>query len=200
MKTKRQLKDVFKGLSSILFQNTPIFGDTGTEATAEQLKAISLAPDYDLPVHVDDLGLSQGEPTVNHYKIFGDNADWTATSTQGDFDMNLLIPSISDDVLKLCYGADSVKEVEATLAANSGAGAAATNWEGSGLSLDGHEVRGTVVLLNERKDRMLIVSNFLGWATPVFENASTEPVAFRLTGTIESSDGPDILFLKKKVA
>lgn len=238
MNNKRQLKDVFKGIASLLFQTTPIFPDLSeavafsasstyavgdlvtkdgkyykcktaiteaaawdaskwTEVSQGDVSNISLAPEYDLPVHVGDLSLAEGDTTVNHYKVLGDDSDWVATATKGDFDISFLVPTLHTLVMEMAYGAENVQTVNATLAANSGAGNAQTVWQGIGISLEKHEVRGTIALLNERKDRMLILSNVVLWAAQKFDNAETDPYAVQFNGTLEATAGPDILFLKK---
>ena len=59
MKTKQELKDVFSGLSSIML----VKGGIADFAT--------VTPDFDLPVTVDTLSLSQAEPTLNRTKVHG---------------------------------------------------------------------------------------------------------------------------------
>lgn len=235
MYSKDTLKDVFSGISSVLFQKTPIaldfeeFDSTKAYAKDDIVKhngsyykakaavtagtwnasdwdaltalPVTLAPEYDLPVHVDDLGLNEGEPSVNHYKVFGLDTDWTATVEKGDFDISLLIPTLHEEVLKLAYGEDAVTALTATLAANSGAGAADTNWTGIGVELGTHEVNGSLILLNQAKDRLLIMSNVALWASLAYENGSTDPVGIRLNGTITANENtPDVMYFKKNVA
>ena len=72
MKSKQELKEVFSGLSSIML----VKGGITDFATVE--------PDFDLPVTVDSLNLSQAEPTLNRTKVHGLQADWAVTSTAGD--------------------------------------------------------------------------------------------------------------------
>jgi hypothetical protein len=72
MKTKLELKDVFSGLSSIMLVKGGITNFT------------TVTPDFDLPVTVDSLSLSQAEPTLNRTKVHGLQADWAVTSTAGD--------------------------------------------------------------------------------------------------------------------
>lgn len=184
LKTKEQLKDVFSGISSVLFQSTPATFTTNSGATT-----VTLDPEYDLPVHVDDLSLSEGEPSINHYKVFGVDTDWVATTTKGDFDLNMVIPTLHEDVLKLAYGTDAVSAISTTYGGY--------NWSGVGAELGTHEVRGTLCLLNQAKDRLLILSNVVLWASLTYDNGSTDPVGIRLSGTIESNEGPDVLYLKK---
>ena len=57
MKKKQELKDVFNGLSSLLYQS---------EVVDLSQAVLSITPEYDLPVAVDTLQISQEDPTVNH--------------------------------------------------------------------------------------------------------------------------------------
>ena len=56
MKSKVELKEVFSGLASILIKKGGITDFATVEA------------DFDLPVEVDSLSMSQGAPTLNHYE------------------------------------------------------------------------------------------------------------------------------------
>ena len=69
------LKDVFNGISSFMFDTTPISLASGT---------ITMVPEYELPVTVDTLSISQDDPTINHYKVHGLGTDWVSSSEPGD--------------------------------------------------------------------------------------------------------------------
>ena len=75
MKTKVDLKKVFNDPKALLFQKAVV--DLASSS-------ITLAPEYDLPVAVDTLQITQDDPTVNHYKIIGLAGDWTSSATIGD--------------------------------------------------------------------------------------------------------------------
>ena len=148
-----------------------------------------MEPEYDLPVHLDDLSLSEGDPTINHYKIFGQDADWTATATKGEFTIKFVVPTKDTDVMKLAYGDDAVVDAKATMDG--------VSYKGIGISLKKHEVNGTMVFMNEAKDQILILSNVSLWASQKYEKAASEPYAVQFDGTMTATDGPDVLFLKK---
>lgn len=231
MLTKGQLKRVFKGIASVMFQKENIFPELSdaaefsnqstyvvgdkvsyngkyyvnktaittagawdaskwTEIGSADLSNITLAPDYDLPVHIDDLTLNEGDATINHYKIFGDDSDWVATATKGDFEITLVVPTLHTKVLELAYGADNVMAATAKLNSDT--------YEGVGFDMKKTEVQGTMILMNEAKDAILILSNVVLWASLVMANASTEPVGVKFAGTLEANEGPDVLFLRKK--
>lgn len=180
--SKQNLKDVFAGLSSVLY------GSTVVDLSGA---SITISPEYDLPVTVDTLNISQDEPTINHYKIVGLNVDWVSTATEGDMNLQMTIPTNHTDILKMVYGEDAV-------AAVTGVTIDGTAYEGNTVVLKKKKITGTFVLLNDSKDKALVITGAALWATPLYENASTDPVAIRLTGTIESDgSSPSFAFLKK---
>lgn len=190
-KTKTELKDVFNGLSSVLFQSTAIDLNPASGG-------IAIEPEYDLPVTVDTLSFTQDDPTINHYKVIGLDGDWTSSSTSGDVSLSFTVPTKQTDVLKLAYGATSV------IAKTGSSGATVTGvtgltgtFEGDVVTFSTHKVTGSIVLVDAEQKNLLVLSNVALWAKPMYENASTEPYAIQFTGTIEATGKPDIAFLKK---
>jgi hypothetical protein len=98
MKTMTDLKDVFNGISSFMFDTTPISLASGS---------ITMAPEYELPVTVDTLSISQDDPTINHYKVHGLGTDWVSTSEPGDATIEFTVPSVHADVLNVAYGSST---------------------------------------------------------------------------------------------
>lgn len=181
-KTKQELKDVFNGLSSLLFQSA--------EVDLNSSSKIQLAPEYDLPVTVDTLQVNQDDPTVNHYKVIGLDGDWTSSATLGDMTIQFTVPTKSTDVLKMAYGDDAVKEsVQASLDSQ--------DYEGVALTIKKKKITGTFILVNEEKDQIMIMSGVALWAKPLYENPGTEPFALQFTGTMETSGNPNFAWLKK---
>lgn len=184
-KTKQELKDVFNGLSSVLFQSKEVDLDEG--------KKIELAPEYDLPVTVDTLQVNQDDPTVNHYKVIGLDGDWTSSATLGDMIIQFTVPTKATDVLKMAYGEDAVKEsVQASLDSQ--------DYKGVALTIKKKKVTGTFILINEEKDQIMIMSGVALWAKPLYENPGTEPFALQFTGTMETGGNPNFAWLKKSAA
>ena len=83
-KTKQELKDVFNGLSSVLYTDEVVDLSSGTP---------TITTKYNLPVTVDTLQLSQDDPTVNHYKVIGLDGDWTSSATLGDMTVQFTVPT-----------------------------------------------------------------------------------------------------------
>ena len=187
MKSKQELKDVFSGLSSIML----VKGGITSFAT--------VSPDFDLPVTVDSLNLSQAEPTLNRTKVHGLQADWAVTSTAGDITFAATVPSISEDLVSFFLGE-----------ANKGVTSTINEQEYSGISvtLNSKKINAGFALLSEDGEKCILVKKMAIYARPLFENASTTPFAFALSGTIEIEDGAassvesddNIAFLTKKTS
>ena len=182
MKTKSELKDVFNGPSSLMYQSTILSGST-----------LALDPEYDLPVKVDTLNFEQGAPSIEHYKIIGMAGDWVSSSDAGDITVSFRVPTKNTDVLKLAYGVDAVTNVNGSL---NGA-----SFSGNGLVLKNKKITGTWAILNEAGDQLLILNNTALYASMVMDTDANGVVAIDFNGTIES-DGtnPDVIFLKKNTS
>jgi hypothetical protein len=191
MKSKSDLKDVFNGLSSVLYQSTNVDMSSGTFA---------LTPEYDLPVTVDTLKITQDDPTINHYKIVGIDGDWTSSSTVGDTTFQFTVPTKHTDVLKLAYGTSAVKEITSATINTGDADIdnESLGYEGVALELKKKKVTGTFVLVDEEKNNLFVMANVAVYAKILYENPSTEPVAVQFTGTIEGAGKYSLAWLKKK--
>lgn len=187
MKTKQELKDVFSGLSSIML----VKGGIADFASVE--------PDFDLPVTVDTLTLSQAEPTLNRTKVHGLQADWAVTSTAGDITFAATVPSMSEELVQYFLG-ESNKIESSTVNGVAYSGFSAT--------LNSKKLNVGFALLSDDAEKCLLVKKMAIYARPLFENASTTPFAFALSGTIEIEDGAalssasddNIAFLTKKAS
>ena len=189
MKTKQELKDVFNGLSSLLYQSAVVDLSQAT---------LSITPEYDLPVAVDTLQISQEDPTVNHYKVIGLDGDWTSSATLGNMNIKFTVPTKAKEVLQLAYGEDAVKDIT-RLTINTGDADIdnAQGYHGVSLSLKKKKVTGTFVLVDEAKENLMILTNVALWAKPLYENPGTEPFAIQFTGTMEGAGSQSIAWLKK---
>ncbi|MBR1449561.1 MAG: hypothetical protein IJ588_12555 [Prevotella sp.] len=183
MKTKKQLKDVFGGIASMWYQSA--------ELDLSSLEGITITPEYDVPVKVDTIELEQGDPSIEHYKVIGLPGDWITSSEAGDIDLSFRVPTKHSDILKLAYGADAVKAI-------TGATVDGVTYNGTALTLADRKIDGTFILVNQSKDKLLVLANTSLWAKPVIDSDAKGVFALDFNGTIES-DGttPDILFLEK---
>ena len=181
MKTKKDLKKVFSGLSSIMLQKAQL--DTSESS-------LTIAADFDLPVTVDTLSISQGAPSINHYKVHGMATDWVSTATPSDAEIALTIPSVADDLLAYFFGAGT--SVSATLNGST------NTFSGKGYRNDPVKCECSLILMNDTEDKLFVVAKASLWASLQYENGTTEPIAINISGTIEGNDtDPDYLYLEK---
>lgn len=190
MKKKQELKDVFNGLSSLLYQSA---------VTDLSQATLAITPEYDLPVTVDTLQISQDDPTINHYKVIGLDGDWTSSATLGDMNIQFTVPTKAKDVLELAYGADAVKTITtATITTGDSEIDNDGGYEGVSIKLEKKKITGTFVLVDEEKQNLMVLTNVALWAKPLYENPGTEPFAIQFTGTMEGAGSQSIAWLKKK--
>lgn len=184
VKTKAQLKDVFNGPASLLYQEG---------ALALSGTSITINPTMDVPVKVDTIEFEQGEPDIEHYKVIGLSGDWVSSSEAGDFSISFRVPTKHTDILKMAFGTDAV-----TSSITTGTTGDYKNFTGDGLVLTNHKVQGTWIIVNDAQDQMMIINNTALYASIVMDTDAKGVIAVDFNGTIES-DGtnPDIFFLKK---
>lgn len=188
MKSKVDLKQVFNDPKALLFQKDVV--DLASSS-------ITLAPEYDLPVAVDTLQITQDDPQVNHYKILGLAGDWTSSATIGDTTIQFTVPTNHTDVLKLAYGEDAVKAITATV---TGTTTIDGSWAGNSLDLKQHKVTGTFVLIDAEEKNLFVVTNTALYAKVLYDNPGTAPFAVQFSGTIEGAGTPCMAWLTKTVA
>lgn len=192
-KTKQELKDVFNGLSSVLYTDEVVDLSSGTP---------TITTKYNLPVTVDTLQLSQDDPTVNHYKVIGLDGDWTSSATLGDMTVQFTVPTKAKEVLQLAYGESAVKDITKLTITTDDADVDNSDkgYEGVSLMVGKKKVTGTFVLVDEEKKNLMVITNVALWAKPLYENPGTEPFAIQFTGTIEGAGSQSLAWLKKKSA
>lgn len=187
-KSKIELKDVFNGANSLLYQSEIADLSTGT---------FTLKPEYDLPVTVDTLQLSQDDPTINHYKVIGLDGDWTSSATLGDMTFQFTVPTKAKDVLVLAYGTDAVKDITKGTVSGTSDSDIDGDYAGHAVILNKKKVTGTFAIVDEEKTNIMVIAGAAVWAKPLYENVSTEPFAIQFTGTIENAGTQSMAWLKK---
>lgn len=178
-KTKKELKDVFMGLSEI----------RTVKGGISDFKTVT--SEMEIPVLVDTLTMSMGEPTKNSVKVHGLQTDWAVTYTAGEFEFACTIPSTHKDLCEYFFGeANSIET--ATIDGKSA--------EGFSLTMKNVMVDLGLVLINEAGDKAVLVKKMSVTPRFVFENASTTPVAIALTGSLvvdeSETNDDDIAFLE----
>lgn len=177
--TKSQLKTVFSGLGSIyLFDgNLDLSSNEGLDMSN---------PKFDLPVTVDSFNFSQAEPTINATKVHGLNADWCSTSTAGDVTIGATVPSISDELNTYFLGGTGTALTTLETGPDG-----VTKWTGKAYELTNHKIVCSLALVDDSNTHLVVISGISLYATPNFENASTSPFSWTLTGSIETNDASD---------
>lgn len=177
-KTKKELKDVFMGLSEI----------RTVKGGISDFKSVT--SEMEIPVLVDTLTMSMGEPTKNSVKVHGLQTDWAVTYTAGEFEFACTIPSTHKDLSSYFFG-EANEITDGTIDGKSATGYSVT--------MKNVMVDLGLVLVNETGDKAVLVKKLSVTPRYVFENASTTPIGIALTGSLvvdESGDNDDdIAFL-----
>lgn len=191
-KTKQELKVVFNDIADLYYQQAVVDFEQST---------LTFAPEFNLPVTVDTLQITQDDPTINHYKVIGLDADWTSSSTSGDLKIQLTVPTLDKEVMKIFYGADAVKDVtKATTTTGDTELDGETGFEGHAWELKKKKITGTFFLVDSEKKSIVVITNLALYAKQLYDNPGTQPFAIQLTGSIEGAGKKSFAYLKKKSA
>ena len=178
------LKKIFNDPATILYSEKAY--DLTTDKT--------LAFDYKLPVTVDTLQVTQDDPTINHYKIIGISGDWTSSATLGDVSIQMTIPNVSDDALKMCFGEENVKALTGIKIGDG-------TYAGSGVVFKKRKLGGTVAVVASNETDIMLISGTALVAKLLYENPGTDPFAIQLNGGIEVDEArPSISWISKQDA
>ena len=187
MVTIDKLKEVFCGPKSLLF----------SKALVDLAQSnLALTVDMELPVEVDSLKATMEDPTINHYKVIGLSGDWATTAELGDFNVEFVVPSKAKDLLEAMFGEDAVKDLIATL---SGTGDSQLDTQYTGVAVETklYKMRGTIVIVDEEKKNLMVVTNLSLYATMQWDDTGTKPVAFKFSGSVEGAGKKSVAWLTK---
>ena len=189
MKKIEELKDIFVGPKTLLY----------AKAIADLSKTtLDITPDLELPVEVDSLKATMGDPTVNHYKVMGLAGDWATTSELGDFSVEFVVPSKAKDLLTSMFGSDAVSDLtKLTLKTGDTDLDATTGFTGTALELKKFKIQGTIIIVDETKANLMVITNIALYATMQWDETGTKPVAFKFSGSIEGAGKKSIAWLSK---
>lgn len=189
MKKIEELKDNFVGPKTLLY----------AKAIADLSKAtLDITPDLELPVEVDSLKATMEAPTVNHYKVIGLAGDWATTSEFGDFSVEFVVPSKAKDLLIAMFGADAVGDLtKLTLKTGDTDLDATTGFTGTALELKKFKIQGTIIIVDETRTNLMVITNIALYATMQWDETGTKPIAFKFSGSIEGAGKKSIAWLSK---
>ena len=193
MKKIEELKDIFVGPKTLLYAKT----------IADLSKpTLDITPDLELPVEVDSLKATMSDPTVNHYKVMGLAGDWATTSELGDFSVEFVVPSKAKDLLASMFGSHAVGDLtKLTLKTTGDTDLDATSgFTGTALELKKFKIQGTIIIVDETKTNLMVITNIALYATMQWDETGTKPVAFKFSGSIEGAGKKSIAWLSKAAA
>ena len=193
MKKIEELKDIFVGPKTLLY----------AKAIADLSKpTLEITPDLELPVEVDSLKATMEDPTVNHYKVMGLAGDWATTSELGDFSVEFVVPSKAKDLLASMFGSDAAGDLtKLTLKTTGDTDLDATSgFTGTALVLKKFKIQGTIIIVDETKTNLMVITNIALYATMQWDETGTKPVAFKFSGSIEGAGKKSIAWLSKAAA
>lgn len=193
MTTIDKMKDIFVGPKTLLY--TSVLADL-SKTTLE------ITPEVELPVTVDTLKATMDDPTINHYKVIGLAGDWATSSELGDFNVEFVVPSKAKDLLKIMFGEDAITELTKVTLKGTGDTSldATTGFAGVAVEPKKFKIKGTIVIVDEEKKNLMVITNIALYATLQWDNSSTEPVAFKFSGSIEGAGKRSIAWLTKAPA
>lgn len=188
MTTIDKMKDIFVGPKTLLY--TSVIADL-SKATLE------ITPEVELPVTVDTLKATMDDPTINHYKVIGLAGDWATTSELGDFNVEFVVPSKAKDLLKVMFGEDAVTDLTKVTLKGTGDTTLdnTTGFTGVAVEPKKFKIKGTIVIVDEEKKNLMVITNIALYATLQWDNSGTEPVAFKFSGSIEGAGKRSIAWL-----
>ena len=188
MTTIDKMKDIFVGPKTLLY--TSVIADL-SKTTLE------ITPEVELPVTVDTLKATMDDPTINHYKVIGLAGDWATTSELGDFNVEFVVPSKAKDLLKVMFGEDAVTDLTKVTLKNTGDTAldSTNGFAGVAVEPKKFKIKGTIVIVDEEKKNLMVITNIALYATLQWDNSGTEPVAFKFSGSIEGAGKRSIAWL-----
>lgn len=193
MTTIDKMKDIFNGPKTLLY----------SKAITDLSKAsVDITPEIELPVEVDSLKATMEDPTINHYKVIGLAGDWATTAELGDFNVEFVVPSKAKDLLKIMFGEDAITELTKVTLKGTGDATldATTGFAGVAVEPKKFKINGTIVIVDDEKENLMIVTNIALYATLQWEDTGSKPVAFKFAGSIEGAGMRSIAWLTKAPA
>lgn len=190
MTTIDKMKDIFNGPKTLLY----------SKAITDLSKAsVDITPEIELPVEVDSLKATMEDPSINHYKVIGLAGDWATTAELGDFNVEFVVPSKAKDLLKIMFGEDAITELTKVTLKSTGDATldATTGFTGVAVEPKKFKIKGTIVIVDDGKENLMIVTNIALYATLQWDDTGSKPVAFKFSGSIEGAGKRSIAWLTK---
>ena len=74
---------------------------------------------------------------------------------------------------------------------------ATTGFTGIAVEPKKFKIKGTIVIVDDEKENLMVITNIALYATLQWDNSGTEPVAFKFSGSIEGAGKRSIAWLTK---
>lgn len=190
MTTIDKMKDVFCGPKSLIYSKS---------ITDLSVATVEITPEVELPVEVDSLKASMADPSINHYKVIGLAGDWATTAELGDFNIEFVVPSKAKNLLKIMFGDDAVGDLTKLTLKETGDTTldAVAGFTGVAIEPKKFKVKGTIVIVDDEKENLMVITNIALYATLQWDDTGTKPVAFKFAGSIEGAGKKSIAWLSK---
>lgn len=190
MTTIDKMKDVFCGPKSLIYSKS---------ITDLSVATVEITPEVELPVEVDSLKASMADPSIDHYKVIGLAGDWATTAELGDFNIEFVVPSKAQNLLKIMFGDDAVGEITKLTLKGTGDTTldAVAGFAGVALEPKKFKVKGTIVIVDDEKENLMVITNIALYATLLWDDTGSKPVAFKFAGSIEGAGKKSIAWLSK---
>lgn len=190
MTTIDKMKDVFCGPKSLIYSKS---------ITDLSVPTVEITPEVELPVEVDSLKASMADPSIDHYKVIGLAGDWATTAELGDFNIEFVVPSKAQNLLKIMFGDDAVGEITKLTLKETGDTTldAVAGFTGVAVEPKKFKVKGTIVIVDDEKENLMVITNIALYATLLWDDTGSKPVAFKFAGSIEGAGKKSIAWLSK---
>ena len=193
MTTIDKMKDVFCGPKSLIYSKS---------ITDLSVATVEITPEVELPVEVDSLKASMADPSIDHYKVIGLAGDWATTAELGDFNIEFVVPSKAKNLLKIMFGDDAVGEITKLTLKETGDTTldAVAGFTGVAVEPKKFKDKGTIVIVDDEKENLMVITNIALYATLLWDDTGSKPVAFKFAGSIEGAGKKSIAWLSKASA
>ena len=156
--------DAFSGISSVLAISGGL--PNGLDCSS--------STGLEFPVSEDSgFNFDTGQPSINHFKVKGMNADWVNTFTPGDGEIKLEVPCHNTGIMDMVFGTGTAASPKVP------------GYTGSGksYSMAQKAIYLGLLILNDTEDKLLFIKKAKFMAQIIFDG-SNKPLCVVLTGSI----------------
>ena len=183
-KDAANLQVLFAKMKNVYYNNQPI--------TTASMTASGIDCELEFPVISDGVTMNTGDADVTEIKLTT-GATWVSRADKGDSDISFQVASIAGDINDLFL----TKKTAATVTGVSVIGLDGT-FGGDSYSLDVNKVTGSLVLTDDNRQTVLILTNVEMYASLVVSDGDN-PAYFNVSVTPkDNTEGAAIIILHKE--